>query len=311
MRIVAIVALGALGCGSERLHTHAFVASTACGQGPYDVHLPADGTTAKDGLEVVACTPRRIAGHVQVSFGTYEVEDHAFGDVADNQRCVASGGVVTATASGSAAPAAGAPTRALDGGGAVSPGLIEQPYRGSETPFQDALCKELGLTAQQILMPTVMTRTTKDNLINPGTDLHVRIWSDTPNDLAGVVFMVRQITSKDRPSAPEPEPEPARHPTRELAPVPRPDHGAPPAPLGEERPAPPIADATWVPGYWTWTGARWGWIAGFYRDADHAIPAPQVEIPGAPPAIGALWLGGGWQRRGGAWSWINGRWRTR
>jgi hypothetical protein len=217
--------------------------------------------------------------------------------------------VVTATASGSATATAGEPTRALAAGGAASPSLVEQPYHGSETPFQDALCKELGLGAQQILMRTVMMRTTGDTLIKPGTDLHVRIWSDTPNDLANVVFMVRQITSKDRPSAPKPEP--ARPTARELAPLPRPDHGAPPAPLAEERPAPPLADATWVPGYWTWTGTQWGWIAGFYRDADHAIPAPQVEVPGAPPTLGLIWSGGSWQRRGGTWVWLSGRWRAR
>ena len=73
-------------------------------------------------------------------------------------------------------------------------------------------------------------------------------------------------------------------------PPPTPSHGAPPAPLVEEKPARTNAAAAWVPGYWTWTGTDWGWIAGFWRDGE--IPAPRVEMPGASPQLGAIWIGG-------------------
>src|SRR5271170_294008 len=91
------LALGVVACNSFNYHTHEFIAGTACGQGPYDVHIPADGTTAEDSVEVFVCTPRRIAGHVEVTIGGLH-DNETFGSDADNQRCVAGAGVVTATA---------------------------------------------------------------------------------------------------------------------------------------------------------------------------------------------------------------------
>lgn len=51
--------------------------------------------------------------------------------------------------------------------------------------------------------------------------------------------------------------------------------GPPPAPVREERPAPPGPDALWVAGYWHWTGMQYAWIPGHWE---------------APPA-GAIWAG--------------------
>jgi hypothetical protein len=308
-RFALLVALVA--CNSNTYHTHAFTAPTACGQGPYDVHIPADGTTAEDGIEVVACTPRALAGHVELSVGTYGLIDNAFGDgSADNGRCVGGPVVVSQLGSGATSTVAGG-----GGGGsatATQPVLVEQAFTGDEGAWGDDLCKPYGVAAQTLLIQTTMTRTTGWNVIEHGSDLHVRIWSDVPNDLSGVTFLVREVMSKDKPKPPQPYvPSKDDHEhVAQAAPPPAPSHGAPPAPLVESKPARTSDTATWVPGYWTWTGAQWGWIAGFWRDGVDT-PAPRVEVPGDAPVVGAIWIGGTWQRRGGSWVWIAGRWRGR
>jgi hypothetical protein len=313
---VGLSLLAASGCRSDvRLRTRAFVAPAPCGQGPYDIHLRADGTTGGDGVEIVACTPRRLAGHVVFRAGDLELANRTYGDLADNQRCVggrptavtaiAKAGTGTAEAAGPAGPA---------GRNAAAPALVERPFGGSETPFADELCGRLGLAAQQILISTLLTRTTSSDVLGPGGDLHIRLWSDVPNDLEGVVFMIRQVTSTRTPAQVERELAERdrrrdRDPPVQAASPPRPDHGPPPAPLVEERPPAPGALAVWTPGYWTWTGSAWGWIAGSWRDDRVALPAPRVELPGPPPRPGAIWIGGTWQLRAGAHVWISGRWR--
>jgi WXXGXW repeat (2 copies) len=303
------LALGVVACNSFNYHTHEFVAGTACGQGPYDVHLPVDGTTAEDGVEVFACTSHEIAGHVEVEIGKYAMADETFGSGADNRRCVATGAVVAATESGS--PSSSSPVVAGSGETSAAPVLIEESYDGTESAFDEDLCKALGLPMQQILPSTTVGRDLGEvDLAAKGADMHVRIWSDVPNDLAGVIFMVRQLTSTHAPRKPEKvdPPDPSRHVA--ITKPPPPSHGAPPPPLVEEKPERTSTAATWIAGYWTWTGAEWGWIAGFWRDAADT-PAPRIETPGTAPQPSAIWIGGLWRRSGGGWTWIGGRWRTR
>lgn len=315
MRHLLLVAgLGWFGCGSDlRLHTHAFVAGARCGQGPYDIHLVADGKTGEEGVEVIACTPRRLSGHVVFEANHLTLANQPFGDVADNQRCLAGAATITATAAatdgGNAASAGG-----TGGPATTAPQLVEQPYRDDEDPFADKVCGRLGLTAQTVLMTTVLQRT--DNFLPAGADLHVRLWSDAPNDLEGVVFLIRHATSTKTPAQVAKDEAKWQHahpqdPRRKLeTTLEPPHHGPPPAPLAEQQPPQPRgAEVSWVPGYWTWTGAAWGWIAGFWRDARFDRPAPQVEIPGAPPAASAIWIGGSWELRGRGYVWIGGRWR--
>jgi hypothetical protein len=309
LRLALVLAL--VGCNSERYHTQAFVSAAMCGQGPYEFHVPADGTTAEDGIEVVACTPRRLTGHVQFTIDQMPMANQAFGDVADNQRCVASGATVTAVAA-----AAAGPTTSGAGSGSATAApqtLIEEPYTGDESPFEADLCKGRGLTEQTILMSTVYDRYRGQfSWVQKGSDMRVRIWSDAPNDLSNVVFFVRALTSTHAPEKFDGKPVSPAETKKILASMPAPappSHGPPPAPLVEERPSSPVVASAWVPGYWMWTGAQWGWIAGFWRDPRGEVPAPRAEVPGAAPAAGAIWVGGVWQRRQGSVVWIGGHWR--
>jgi hypothetical protein len=305
-----------VGCGNDtKYRTRAFVAPAGCGQGPYDVHFKADGKTGGDGVEIIACTPRRISGHVMFAVSGYEVANHPFGDVADNQRCM--GGrptIVTAVAEGTARTSGGG------GGGegrasAASPALVERPYSGTESPFGEDLCKDVGvgLVPQQILGSFMMLHAEDNNFMAPGSDMHVRIWSDVPNDLEGVVFMVRHLTSKKTKKQAMKDFDEAAKDDTPATPRAKPPkgHGPPPAPLVEEQPPQPIATATWIPGYWSWTGSTWGWVAGFWRDQRVAMPAPRVELVGEAPQPGAIWIGGSWSLRAGQYVWVTGRWRAR
>ncbi len=68
--------------------------------------------------------------------------------------------------------------------------------------------------------------------------------------------------------------------------------GPPPAPIVEDRPAPPTPQAAWVAGYWHWTGMHYTWIPGHWEQA---------------PA-GATWAGPRYVTRDGAYFYEPGGW---
>jgi hypothetical protein len=262
-----------------------------------------------EGVEVIACTPHQLAGHVELIAAGVPVRTAAFGDHPDNGRCLA-GGPIVATA-----PAAGATTVAVasppagPGARGPTPALVAQPAAAADGISPDEICAPYHLPGQELMIDTMTTT----DLLRPGADVHVRIWSDVPNDLQGVVFLVRHAISTHTRAEEQKEwaqldREPPAHDVPDQ-PAPPPDHGAPPAPLAEQRPPPTGPEAVWIPGYWTWTGAAWGWTGGFWRDDRVATPAPRVELPGPPPGPAAIWVTGSWQLRGGTWVWIGGRWR--
>lgn len=62
----------------------------------------------------------------------------------------------------------------------------------------------------------------------------------------------------------------------------------------QEVPSPrPSRDHVWVPGYWTWRGDRYEWMAGHW------------EIP---PRAGAVWVPPRWQPEGTSWRFYEGYW---
>jgi hypothetical protein len=299
-------------CNDYHTQTRAFVASTPCGQGPFDVHTRIEGKMGREGVEVVACTPHRLVGHVEFFANNIPLTTQSFGDVADNGRCVAGPATIVTTRAATTTTSSAEPS-AAPGAATATSALVERPFDGDETPFEDELCKHYGLPSQSLA--DVVTTT---DWLEPGTDLRVRIWSDAPNDLQGVIFMVRhEVSTKSkadvRKEEEEAEKEYRKHPSHDPAPPApsTPDHGAPPAPLAEQPPPAPTGNATWIAGYWTWTGHEWGWVAGFWRDdfLRAAMPAQRIEMPGAPPAPAAVWIAGAWQLRAGSWIWIRGRWR--
>ncbi len=70
-------------------------------------------------------------------------------------------------------------------------------------------------------------------------------------------------------------------------------NGPPPAPIAEPRPAPTGPTATWVAGYWHWTGVQYTWVPGHWE---------------SPPA-GAEWQAPRYSSANGAYVYEPGVWR--
>ena len=68
--------------------------------------------------------------------------------------------------------------------------------------------------------------------------------------------------------------------------------GPPPAPVAEERPPAPSAQAAWVAGYWHWVGVHYSWIPGHWEQAP----------------VGATWAGPRYVTRDGAYFYEPGAW---
>ncbi len=69
--------------------------------------------------------------------------------------------------------------------------------------------------------------------------------------------------------------------------------GPPPAPVREDRPAPPAGPSVWVNGYWHWTGVQYAWIPGHWD---------------APPP-GSAWAGPVYSMRDGRYFYQSGSWQ--
>jgi hypothetical protein len=54
--------------------------------------------------------------------------------------------------------------------------------------------------------------------------------------------------------------------------------GPPPEPMAEGRPPPPAPTATWVGGYWHWTGMQYTWIPGHWEQ-EQAHPGQRWRAP--------------------------------
>lgn len=113
--------------------------------------------------------------------------------------------------------------------------------------------------------------------------------------------------------APRPQPDAGK-------PQPRPADGPPPSPRDEMIPPKPSLNATWVPGYWKWSGFSWVWLFGFWRVPESDLqeektvvapadpPPPKEEEPSFRPIEGAVWSAGYWHWDGHVWVWVPGRW---
>lgn len=71
--------------------------------------------------------------------------------------------------------------------------------------------------------------------------------------------------------------------------------GPPPAPMREDRPPPPNPQASWVAGYWHWTGMQYAWIPGHWE-----APPSRAVVWSAPKVTSTpdgryVYESGGWR----------------
>jgi hypothetical protein len=71
--------------------------------------------------------------------------------------------------------------------------------------------------------------------------------------------------------------------------------GPPPEPMREARPVPPDAQASWVAGYWHWSGMQYTWIPGHWENAPAGASwrAPRYSLRDGT----YFYEPGGWSRR--------------
>lgn len=88
-----------------------------------------------------------------------------------------------------------------------------------------------------------------------------------------------------------------------------------PAPIREDRGAPPAAGYGWVPGHWKWEGNGWAWVNGrWVAQAVPVMPPVIVEEITVAPSPRHYWVPGHWvwqfnATHAGAWGWVRGSWR--
>jgi len=167
----------------------------------------------------------------------------------------------------------------------------------------------------------------------------IDLWSDEPNDLEGLVFVVERHAvvadmTRERWRAYRDASDAyyeaymanleveVRAGRTELLDT-KVKTPPPPPPRAEVQPPRPSRNARWIPGYWLHADAKFHWIAGLWDVPEEDLAREQtVQAPTPPPAAPAhdepteaaptrtaVWTPGSWQWNGRAYVWVAGAWR--
>ncbi|MEZ4362940.1 MAG: YXWGXW repeat-containing protein [Kofleriaceae bacterium] len=311
-----------------------------CGQGPYRLEIASLDARYAEQLVVYACGPRAVSGAARLTvteaYGKPRVDERTYGGSGDNEACVAAPGEQVTRAPADATPEPTPPA----GRGARRGARAKTAKAPVEVPP--------SLEAVQVVPSQCQIRSSildnrwwmDDGVPLPRARLVLELWSELPNDLDGVVFVVEQ---RAPPAAMTLEQwtaytaDEARwyqrykafsdeelRTGRSIALDTTVRAPTPPAPRLETPPLRPSAHATWVPGYWHYEGGEYHWLSGFWRTpasdiAEHlTVEAPRPPPPPRPepaarqlaaPSARAVWTPGYWQWDGAAFRWVEGAWR--
>ncbi len=383
------------GCGpylySTPVSTVAFASTTRCAQGPFELHGRTLGSRWGEQLEVYA-TGAPLEGHITIEVDGQKQVDTTFqtkGTITyggstptsttyvmkpNQNACLLSDKDRDRATAVSTTPMPGPRGPVLPNGGPPAPGG-EVPHlqmvpvdRGQATPYTGMATWTFQVTSLAIEPKRA------------GADIKIVFWSDSPLDLQGVKFFIRQsmevasdeaewtkkltaeasaqarvvAEAKAKEQARQdrwqacvaqwqarqgwdarctdefgvPHVQTAETQTTQTTPPPQPTPTTPPPPQATEPtgpPPPPRVDppgprptpnATWISGYWGWTGFEWSWAAGGYRIPDSDLrpppappPPPRVEAPPPPPVRHGGYVSGRWVFTVSGWVWTPGRWR--
>ena len=316
----------------------AYRASDRCGQGPYRIET--DSLRARYGEQIVvyACGPHEISGNYRLTVErkgrTADASDRSFGFGRNNEACKADRASVARVAPGTGTgTASGAGSSKAGGGGG-------RPTAPPATMKPTTLQRVAAVPDQCQIHSWVLDSTylTSDASIALDAHLVVDLWSDEPNDLEGLVFVIekkaviadmtveRWQAYRDASDAWHERymaflnGEVASGRTTLLDSTVK---TPPPPPARVEAPPPrPSRNARWIPGYWHYDAAAFHWIAGLWQVPDEDIaqdltvhapkpppPAPVEQPQERRPTATAVWTPGQWQWDGRAYVWIAGAWR--
>jgi len=361
-----MLVFGALlaGCGPRMVphvrDVRAFTSPEPCAQGPFELHQTTHGETYGESYSLVVYSPRAIHGHFQAVYDGEVMSSGEFGRTReimintgntdtpyatqaldepepDNARCLV-------TASDSGAGQASTSTAPLSPGiVTTSPGDDDAPQAAAEAsapsltpapwPHGDARLYGSDIAGTGIGRIDVSSWSWSPPEVGVaatqvGTDFTIRIWSDLPNDLEDVTFVVehgfwRPNVSDEEWAAHQEEQR------REGA-----ERRARDQRRAEERAARRTAhcdahhedEGCWGPG---------GYDAAYARvNAPHTASPPSASVstttvapppppppvdPGPPPppradpqapkpSQNARWIPGYWRFSGSAWVWLGGMW---
>jgi hypothetical protein len=314
-----------------------FQPTERCGQGPYRFEVDMLAAHYGESVDVYACGKHAVAGNYRMTqkrknLKKEETWERQFGYEVDNKACK---GTPVAVVEGGG------------GGGGAAKGGGSSAAKGGATA-----------AAPEKIAPTTLTKTTaistdcvRTHIIGygwvswddrPAFDgkLVFDIWSEEPNDMEGLVFVVERRTAVPDMTVERWRKYQADYAAwfkiyREfrdgekvagrLVTVDRTVKTPPPPAARAETPPPrPSKNARWIPGYWLYEESKFHWITGLWDVPEEDIkkeltvvaPTPppaepvKVEVPVEPaPTRTAVWTPGSWYWDGGKYVWIAGAWR--
>jgi len=316
-----------------------------CGQGPYRIET--DSLRAKYGEQIIvyACGQHEIAGNYRLTAEykdkrlSSDASDRAFGwGRSDNAACKANRAVDVAAASGAGSGAGGGSPKA----GSPKAGATNGTQAAPPAKVKPTTLTRVAQIPEQCVSRTSVLDTTYygyEDSIALDAHLVLDLWSDEPNDLEGLVFVIEKravvadmTTVRWKAYLEESRAWSERYSAfidgevaagRTTLVDSKAKTPPPPPPRVEVQPPRPSRNARWITGYWHYADAKFHWIAGLWEVPDEDIakdltvhaptppPAapPPTEVQPPRPTVTAVWTPGQWQWDGRAYVWITGSWR--
>jgi hypothetical protein len=306
-----------------------------CGQGPYRFETDALNTKYGEELIVYACGKHEIEGNYRITtkYKSQRGDSHsesAFGFRRDNAAC--KGREVASVTTGATT------NGETHGGGGGGHGGTSTAAPATIKPISVERTTEIPQQCERTQVLHTSWISEEDDAPLDG-HLVIDVWSDEPNDLEGLVFVVERSAvvadmTLERWKAYRAADQAyykaymanldvdvkAGRTTLVDSTVKSPP---PPAPRAEVQPPRPSPHARWISGYWFYEAPSFHWIDGIWDVPDEDVKRElTVQAPSPPPVAPArdepidpqptataVWTPGSWQWDGRGYIWIAGSWR--
>ncbi len=330
---------------AEPVRTTKFTPPQQCGQGPYRFVVETTASKFEESVHVKICTPHGFKGSFSSKPPQREKSEAGFGnDSTHQEKCRVDATVIATKGSGGGAAGKATPTGKAGGKGAVAAKTAVATELHGEVIATGEKCPD-GISEVSVINSSYITYDEPTDTSPPPLPRGpyvFELWSELPNDLAGVTILVEQrgiragYTAAEWIAHRKAEIAWAAQREAKLAQAIAEGHKwttvepiaatkQPPPARADTQPPKPSFNATWIPGYWQFTDG-WVWSAGFWRVPKEDIEQEKtVEAPAPPPVLKAdaaptpdvayytarkaVWTPGYWMWNGAAYIWIAGGWR--